>query len=191
MRPEIVAVGASAGGVDALKRVLRSIKKPSDFSVLVVLHFRADGPNLLPGLFKDDCEFSIKEAESGEIMLPETIYIAPPNYHLSAEPNHTLSLSAEPPVNFSRPSIDVLMDSVAVSYGEKAMGILLTGASHDGAKGMLKIHEGGGITLVQDPSEAEFPIMPEAAIALFKPSKVLTLKEMSEFLSSLCGSETC
>lgn len=189
MKPEVVAIGASAGGVEALKTVLSSFKVPSQLSVLVVLHFHPEGPNLLPEIYRDVCEFQIKEAESGEPMLPETIYIAPPDYHLSAEENHTLSLSTEGAVNFSRPSIDVLMESVAVSFGEKAVGILLTGANHDGAKGMMKIHEAGGITLVQDPSEAEYPIMPESAIALFKPLKVLPLNEMSQLLIRLSGSE--
>lgn len=187
MKPEVVAIGASAGGVEALKIILSSFKRPSHLSVLVVLHFHPEGPNLLPGIYKEYCEFQIKEAESGELMMPETIYIAPPDYHLSAEANRTLSLSSEEVVNFSRPSIDVLLESVAMSYGKKAVGVLLTGANHDGARGMQKIHEEGGLTLVQDPLEADYASMPESALALFKPSKVLGLREMAQLLTELSG----
>lgn len=187
MKPDVIAVGASAGGVDALKVILSAFKRPSKVAILVVLHFHPEGPNLLPGLYNDHCDFFVKEAESGETFLPETIYIAPPDYHLSAEDNFTLSLSSEPPVNFSRPSIDVLFESVAISYGEKAAGVILTGASHDGAQGMLKIQTHGGKTFVQDPKEADYPVMPQATLDLISPTKVLPLKELSQFLAQLSG----
>lgn len=187
MSIKLVSIGASAGGVDGLKKVLGGLKKPSKLTILVVLHFPADGPNLLPEIYKDICEFDIKEAETGEKMLPETIYIAPPNYHLSAEENGTISLSIEEAVNFSRPSIDVLMDSVAVSFGEQSMGILLTGANHDGALGMSRIHKCGGKTVVQDPNEAQYPAMPKSAIELFEPDMILTLEEINVLIKTFCG----
>ena len=187
MKTKIISIGASAGGVEGLKKVLSGLKKPSQLSVLVVLHFPPEGPNLLPEIYKDLCEFDIKEAESGEKIMPETVYIAPPDYHLSAEENGTLSLSTEEQVNYSRPSIDVLMDSVAVSFRERSLGILLTGANHDGAQGMLRIHKLGGKTIVQDPHEAEYPAMPKSAIELFKPDLILTLKEINELMKSFSG----
>ena len=187
MSIKLISIGASAGGVDGLKQVLSGLKKPSDISVLVVLHFPPEGPNLLPEIYKDICEFEIKEAESGEKMLPETVYIAPPDYHLSAEANGTLSLSSEGPVNFSRPSIDVLMDSVAVSFRDRSMGVLLTGANHDGAQGMNRIHKCGGKTVVQNPKEAEYPAMPNSALELFKPDMILTLKEINELMKTFSG----
>lgn len=187
MTIKIVSIGASAGGVDGLKQVLSGLKRPSNISVLVVLHFPPEGPNLLPEIYKEICAFDIKEAESGEKMQPETVYIAPPDYHLSAEQDLTLSLSSEDQVNFSRPSIDVLMDSVAVSFGPAAIGILLTGANHDGAQGMLRIHKLGGRTVVQDPQEAEYPAMPNSALELFRPTMVLTLKEINQMMSSFSG----
>lgn len=187
MSIKVVSIGASAGGVEGLKRVLSGFKRPSALSVLVVLHFPPEGPNLLPEIYKELCDFDIKEAESGEQMLPETIYIAPPDYHLSAEENGTLSLSTESPVNFSRPSIDVLMESVAYSFGEHSLGVLLTGANHDGADGMSRIHKQGGTTIVQDPQEAEYPAMPSSALKLFKPDMVLKLTQINEMMTTLSG----
>ncbi len=187
MSTEIIAIGASAGGVEALKIILQGLKKPSGLSVLVVLHMPAEGPNLLPSLYRDFCQFKVKEAEPGEKMEPETIYIAPPDYHLSAESNKTLSLSTEEAVNYSRPSIDVLMDSVAVSFGERGCGVLLTGANHDGAAGMARIHKSGGLTIIQDPAEAEFRAMPESCLSLFRPSLVLSLEKIGKKFIQLSG----
>lgn len=187
MKPLIIAIGASAGGVEALKIVLQGLKKPSQSSVLIVLHFPPEGPNLLPEIYRDICDFEIKEAESGERMLPETVYIAPPNYHLSAESDWTLSLSTEEPVNFSRPSIDILMDSVAVSMGELGVGILLTGSNHDGAAGMHRISESKGLTVIQDPEEADFPEMPRSCLKFFRPDHVLPLEEIQKLISNLTG----
>lgn len=187
MRPLIIAIGASAGGVEALKRILQGFKRPSPYAVLVVLHFPPKGPNLLPDIYRDICEFKIKEAESGEKIEAEMVYIAPPDYHLSAEEDGTLSLSSEPAVNFSRPSIDVLMDSVAVSFRSLGTGILLTGANNDGAIGMRKIHKFGGKTIVQDPSEAEYPAMPESALSLFKPDLILTIDQIKHLMAKTSG----
>jgi two-component system chemotaxis response regulator CheB len=138
----------------------------------------------LPSLYQDICDFTIKEAEPGEPMLPETIYIAPPDYHLAAEKNGTLSLSAEAAVNFSRPSIDITLESMAQAYGTESLGILLTGANHDGALGMMSIHDHGGITVVQDPKFCEYPTMPESCLSKFKPDYVLKLDEISNSIAS-------
>ncbi len=180
-----VVVGASAGGVDALKYVLPSFKTPSDYAVMVVLHLPAKGPNLIPSLFESICDFKIKEAESGELCEAQTIYIAPPDYHLSLERDATLSLSNEPALNFSRPSIDVLFESAAFSQQDKITGVLLTGANQDGAKGIALIHKEGGTTLVQDPKSAEYPAMPQAALEIIKPTHILNLDQLKNFLSEI------
>lgn len=187
MRPRIIAIGASAGGVEALKNILSGLTKPSKAALLIVLHFPPEGPNLLPEIYRDICAFEIKEAESGEKILPEMVYIAPPDYHLSAEEDGTLSLSSEGVVNFSRPSIDVLMDSVAVSFRSKGVGVLLTGANHDGALGMKRIHQMGGKTIVQDPFDAEYPAMPNSAIELFEPDMVLPINKIREMITLISG----
>lgn len=187
MRPDLVAIGASAGGVEALMQILRGLKKPSHLSVLVVLHIPPGSPSLLPEIYQDICDFEVKEAESGEWMNPETVYIAPPDYHLSAESNRTLSLSTEEAVNYSRPSIDILMDSVAVSLGGRGCGILLTGANHDGAAGMARIKKLGGLTIIQDPTEALYPQMPQSCLALFKPDFILKLQDIEKKLTLFSG----
>jgi len=187
MRPEVIAIGASAGGVEALKHILQGLKKPSHLSVLVVLHIPAESPSLLTSIYQDICQFHVKEAEPGEELLPETVYIAPPNYHLSAEANKTLSLSTEDPVNYSRPSIDILMDSVAVALGEKGCGILLTGANHDGAAGMARINKNGGLTIIQDPAEALYPQMPQSCLLLFEPDFILSLRDIEQRLTFFSG----
>lgn len=180
----IIAIGASAGGVTALHEILPAIKSRK-VSVVVVLHFPPEGPNLIPSLYADECKLAIKEAESGEVLEPGVIYIAPPDYHLSTEPNGTLSLSNEEEMNYSRPSIDILFDSVAFAYKSKAMAILLTGANHDGAQGLKRLHDLGGTTAAQDPNDAEFPVMPLSALELFQPTYVLPLKGLTNLLRSL------
>jgi two-component system chemotaxis response regulator CheB len=180
-----VVIGTSAGGIDALKELLPMFKRPSQVSVLVVIHLPPKGPNLIPSLFESICDFTIKEAESGEKALPETIYVATPDYHLSLEPNGDLSLTNEEPVNFSRPSIDVLFDSAAHSMENKVFGILLTGANNDGANGLLEIKKLRGKTLIQDPKDADYPVMPESALKLLIPDYVCNLKGMKEILGEL------
>lgn len=181
---KLVVIGVSAGGIDALKILLPQFKTPSKVSVALVLHLPPTGPNLLPELFRDQCEFKVKEAESGEEILAEHIYIAPPNYHLSVELSETLSLSNEEPVNYSRPAIDILFESAAHAYKDKVLGIILTGANHDGAEGLNLISQMGGMSLIQDPKTAEYPIMPESALKLVsKPSFIGDLSAISEIIS--------
>lgn len=183
---EMVVIGTSSGGVEALMKILPHFKRPSPLAVALVIHLPSDGKNLIPSLMKADCDFNVKEAIPGETITSETIYVAPPDYHLSLEPNKTLSLSSEGTCNFSRPSIDILFDSAAYSYPKKALGILLTGSNHDGAEGLRTIHEQGGVTVVQNPAGLEFPMMPQSALKLFKPNYVMTLDEISSLISNIC-----
>lgn len=182
---QIVVIGASAGGVDALAKILPAFQAPSNLSVMVVIHLIPEGPNLIPSLFKDRCSFKIKEAISGERICRDTIYVAPPNYHLSLEKTHYLSLSNEPPKSYSRPSIDVLFESAAHAYKSKAIGILLTGANHDGASGLELIKHMGGLTIIQDPKNAECSIMPEAGLSRIQPDLMADLSEIHTFLKDL------
>lgn len=181
---KIVALGASAGGITALHAILPAFSG-ARVAVVVVLHLPPEGPNLIPSLFQDECSFHIKEAESGETVTPGNIYIAPPGYHLSAESDGTLSLSNEEEVNFSRPSIDILFESVAFAYKKSCMGILMTGANHDGAQGLKSIAKLGGISVVQNPRTAEYPVMPESAIAVMTPDHVLDLKGIADLVRGL------
>jgi two-component system, chemotaxis family, protein-glutamate methylesterase/glutaminase len=182
---EVVVIGTSAGGVEALREILPSFKTPLALCVMVVIHLPPEGPNLIPTLYQEFCDYKVKEADSGENLIPGTIYIAAPNYHLSLEKNKSLSLSVESPLNYSRPSIDILFESAAYAFGNKCMGILLTGANADGARGLETIHRRLGLCLVQDPEDAEYSSMPEAAIGLFEPDLILKLEDIKKLLVTL------
>lgn len=183
--PQALVIGASAGGVDALLKVLVGL--PADFQapIIVVLHLPEDRPSLLPDILGYRLALRVREAQDKQPIEPATVYVAPPGYHLSVEKDHTLSLSGELPVNYSRPSIDVLMVSAADAYGPGLLGILLTGANHDGAEGLAHIKARGGWTVVQDPGQAQASIMPEAAIRRQAPDLVISLDGIHALLMSL------
>jgi two-component system chemotaxis response regulator CheB len=181
----IIGIGASWGGVRALGVVLGGL--PADLSVPIVIaqHRGEDGPALLADTLNRRAPMSVVEATDKDVPQPGTAYLAPPGYHLLVERN-SLSLSTDEPERFSRPSIDVLFDSVADSYGDDAVGVILTGASDDGAKGLASIRRSGGVTLVQEPASAERRTMPEAALAAAGAHRVLALDEIAPFLRKLC-----
>lgn len=172
---QLVAIGASAGGVDALLALLQELQPPLTGAVAIVLHLREDHESRLAEVFQARLQVPVEEAQPHAPVEPGHVYFAPPGYHLLVEEDRSFSLSCDPPVLFSRPSIDVLFESCAEACGERLLGILLTGASEDGARGLRRIHELGGLTAVQDPDEAAHPTMPEAAIRLAAPDYVLPL----------------
>ncbi|MDR6455651.1 CheB methylesterase [Variovorax beijingensis] len=184
-RVEAVVVGASAGGIEALLALLHGIPPPWRLPVVVVLHLPEGHQSHLAEIFAERLHMPVHEAADKMPIAPDSLYFAPPGYHLSIERDRCFSLSCEPPVHFSRPSIDVLMASAADAYGPALAGFLLTGANHDGAEGLLRIHMAGGITAVQDPEEAQIPIMPRAAIARHSPDHVLALRELRTLLLQL------
>jgi two-component system chemotaxis response regulator CheB len=159
-----VAIGASAGAVEALSRILPALPATFPAPIFVVVHIPADRRNILAPLFQSKCRMTIREADDKEPARAGTVYFAPPNYHLLVEEDGTLSLSTEEPVLHSRPSIDVLFESAADAYGAGLVGVVLTGANADGADGLRAIAEAGGIALVEDPSTAFADTMPLAAL---------------------------
>lgn len=189
-KTEYVVLGASAGGVEALKTVLSELKDQNKLKISLVLHMHPTGPNLMAEILSDYCTWDIQEGSPGELATIGSIRIAPPDYHLSLEPNGTYSLSSEGPVNFSRPSIDILFESAAYAFGKKTLGILLTGANQDGASGLSLIQRSGGLTIVQNPKEATSSMMPESALEIMNPDEVLTLKDISHFLALLTSGES-
>lgn len=182
---ELVVIGASAGGVEALSTLLEAL--PGDFSppVAIVIHLPPDRSSSLPRLFDRKCARPVKEAEDKEMIESGTVYIAPPDYHLLVEPDRSLSLSRDEPLHYSRPSIDLLFESAALAYRQNVLGIILTGASKDGAAGLKQIRECGGLAWIQQPDEALARTMPEAAIRIAGFNHLLTIKEISEKLSRL------
>ncbi len=186
---EYVVLGASAGGVEALKTVLSGLKSKHKLKISLVLHMPPTGPNLMGEILADYCSWEIKEAISGDKAIFGSITLPAPDYHLSLEKDGSYSLSSEEPVNFSRPSIDVLFESAAYAFKERTLGILLTGANQDGACGLATIQKNGGLTIIQDPKEALSSMMPESALELITPDEILNLGEISRFLTLLTSGE--
>jgi two-component system chemotaxis response regulator CheB len=176
---EAVVIGASAGGIEALNRLLPEL--PDDFgaAVLIVVHMRPDVPSLLPELFGARCRLPVVEPNDKDEITHGTIYLAPPGYHMLVEPDRSIALSTDPPVRFSRPSVDVLFESAALAYRKTLLGVVLSGANDDGARGALAIREAGGHCWVQDPATAGATAMPRGAIANGAAHEILTLDDMA------------
>ncbi|QOY96739.1 chemotaxis protein CheB [Massilia sp. UMI-21] len=184
-RTELVVIGGSAGGVDALFKLLPAIPADYPSAVVCILHVPADRGSRLAELFELRAAVPVREARDKEPVEPGVIYFAGSGYHLSVERDRCFSLSCEAPVQFARPAIDVLMESAADAYGPRMAGVLLTGANHDGADGMCRIRERGGLTVVQDPLEAQASAMPEEAIRRCAPDLVLPLSGIRALLPML------
>lgn len=180
---ELVVIGGSAGALDALARILPALPSGFPLPIALVLHVSPGRPSLLPEVLGAKCELVVKEAEDKEPLVAGTLYVAPPNYHLLVEPRRCVSLSVDAPVHFSRPSIDVLFESAADACGPAVLGVLLSGASEDGARGLARIEQAGGITLVQAPQTASARLMPEAALRLAPRSHALPPAEIGAWLT--------
>lgn len=180
---QAVALGASAGGSAALRRILKRL--PADFPLPLIVvqhvHPQQDGAAFL---YKD-CELKAKDADEKEPILPGAVYFAPPNYHLLVEDDFTFSLSIDPKVHFSRPSADVLFESAADAYGAGLIAVVLSGANQDGAAGLRYVKRRGGLTVVQDPRDAESPFMPNAAIEAAAPDFILPADSIAALLLEL------
>jgi two-component system chemotaxis response regulator CheB len=188
-RTELVVIGASAGALEALSTILPVLPEDYRPSVAIVVHLTPSGPSLLAELLGRRCALPVREAVDKEPLEGGTIFVAAPDYHLLVERERSLALSVDGPVNYSRPSIDVLFESAADAYGASVAGVVLTGASEDGARGLLCIRIAGGCSIVQDPATAEIPFMPTRAIEIAKPDYVLPLSSIGAFLAEL-GQET-
>ena len=184
-RYEVVVVGTSAGGFNALSMIFESIPADYPIPIIVVQHRAKDSQDLFEEVLQRKCTIAIKQADEKEKIRPGRIYIAPPDYHLLVESDKSFSLSSDALVHFSRPSIDVLFESAALAYKDKVVGILLTGANNDGASGIVMIKKMGGMTIAQDPQEAQYAMMPQAAIETNSVQFVWRLSEIREFVRGL------
>lgn len=182
---EVVVVGGSTGALDVLASILPALPPDFPIPVALVLHLPPTRPSMLPEVLGARCALSVREAEDKVPLVAATLYVAPPNYHLLVESRRCLSLSVDPPVFFSRPAIDVLFESAADAYGPAVVGVLLTGASEDGARGLRRIEDAGGTTVVQSPDTAVASAMPEAALRLCHPTHVLSIAEIGPWLARL------
>ncbi len=181
----LVVIGASAGAVQALLALLPALPAGFPLPVLVVVHVPPDRDNVLVPLLGAKCGLAVKEAEDKEPLVGGVIYFAPSDYHLLVERGETLALSTDEPVNYSRPSIDVLFESAADAFGGAVVGVVMTGANHDGAAGLKAVREAGGIAIVQDRAEAYATAMPDAALEACPTAFTMTLDAIASYLSSL------
>lgn len=184
-----VVIGASAGGIEALGLLLPALDARCRAAVLIVVHLPRERPSLLASLFTARCALPIREVEDKQLVEPGTVYFAPPDYHLLVECHDgappTLALSVDEPVLHSRPSIDVLFESAAECWGDRLMGVILTGASEDGAQGLAEVAAAGGITIAQQPAEAVAPTLPAAAVRRGAAQQVLPLAGIRELFTQL------
>jgi len=183
-RYDLIAVGASAGGLAALTEVLRPL--PPNFpGIVVVQHLDPTHKSHLAALLVRKTSRQVKQAQHGEPILPGLVYIAPPDEHLLVGPGK-IQLAHSQLVHFSRPSIDLLFESVAGMYGSRSIGVILSGSNRDGAVGIRAIKEAGGVTMAQDPVSAEFKTMPQAAISTGCVDFVVSIARMGDVLKDLC-----
>lgn len=159
-----VVIGASAGGLRSLTQLLTNLSDDFALPVFLAQHLHFTDQGRFAEHLNDLTPLCVVEASDKLPIAPRTLYVAPANYHLLVERNGTLALSIDARVNFSRPSIDVLFESAAWVYGAKLIAVILSGASDDGARGMKRIRELGGLNIAEDPESAEYAMMPMAAI---------------------------
>jgi len=190
MNYELICIGASWGGLNAVGDILKDIPGDLEQPIVVAQHRHPDSlEGTLAELLRLRIDRPVLDAEDKMPIQARHVYIAPPDYHLLVE-RGLLALSGDERIQFSRPSIDVLFESAAYAYGPAVIGIILTGANEDGAAGLARIKERGGVAVVQDPAGAVRRTMPDAAIAATSADAILPLEEMGRFLYGLCVTAT-
>jgi two-component system, chemotaxis family, protein-glutamate methylesterase/glutaminase len=181
---DLVVVGTSWGGLAALRTLVGALPASFRMAVTLVQHRHKDSDHVLRALLQERSHLVVCEVEDKMPIEEGHVYVAPPDYHTLVEPGH-FALSTEAPVRFSRPSIDVTFNSAADAYGHRVVGVVLTGANQDGASGLQRISELGGLAIIQDPKSAESPTMPAAAQKAVPRARVMSLQRIGEYLASL------
>lgn len=181
---DLIVIGASAGGVEALTRLAPLLSPDLEAAICVVMHFPADATSYLPTILNRHGSVPAQHAVEGAPLLPGRIYVGPPGNHLILEEGR-MHLSRGPHENRHRPSIDPLFRSAARAYGRRVIGVVLSGTLEDGAAGLAAIHTGGGVCLVQDPDDALYQAMPRNALSLVDVDDVLPIPELGEALCRL------
>ncbi len=180
-----IFIGGSAGSFQSIVKILNRLPESYNLPIFLSLHRLKHVRGGFVEALSIKSKLKVVEPEDKTIIMGGNVYLAPANYHMYIEVSNTIALSTEEPVNHSRPSIDLVFKSAAYVFGKKVIGILLSGANKDGAEGLMEIKNYGGITIVQDPDEASVSVMPQSALDLFKPSYVMTLNQIIEFLNSI------
>lgn len=185
-RYSLVVIGTSWGGLQALMGILAVLPRNFDVPIVIAQHRGPDNVRRMEQILQQQTSLPVCEAQHGDAIVPGAIYVAPADYHLLVE-HQTLVMSTQAPVNFSRPSIDLLFESAADAYGDRLIALILTGANNDGSNGVLHVKRRGGMTIAQDPSTAERAEMPQAAIDTGAVNRVLGLDRIGPFLATVCG----
>ncbi len=183
-----IVIGTSAGGMVALITLLAPLPEGFSIPIIIVQHVHPTQDDFMIENLNSKCSLTVKEANGCELIHPNHVYLAPPNYHLLIERDKTFSLSVDEKVNYSRPSINVLFESAVDAYTSGLVGIILTGANEDGAMGLKLIKENRGLAIVQDPDTAEYPFMPRAAIDMVKVDHILPLEGITDLLIEMNSS---
>ena len=184
---KVIAIGCSSGGFEALCAIVGNLPASLSAPVLIVSHTAPDNHGLLASLLNDRCSLEVCEAEDKEAIQKGHVYVAPPGYHLLIERDLTLSLSLDPRVTYSRPSIDVLFETAAEAYGSDLIAVVLTGANEDGSTGLKTVSRLGGMCVAQNPETATVRVMPDFAIATGVTDAVIDLDDIAAFLVSQVG----
>lgn len=187
-RHEFLAIGVSAGGLDALSTILRGLGADFPMAVCIVQHRSTESTHMCD-LLQDRSALPVHDVTDKMDVEMGHVYLAPPDYHILADEGF-FSLSTDVPVRYSRPSIDVFFESVADTYGRRCVGLVLTGANADGAEGLARISARGGLTIVQDPDTAEVPFMPQAALHAVPGAVVVPLDELAMYLTTVADEES-
>jgi two-component system chemotaxis response regulator CheB len=184
---QLVAIGASWGGLDVLREILRGLPAELNAGVVIAQHRSPEShPTAMRDLLGAVTRLRVTEASDKDEICPGTVYIAAPDYHLLIEPG-LMTLSTDEPVLYARPSIEVLFETAAESYRERCIGVVLTGANDDGARGLARVVELGGTAIVQDPATAQRNEMPLAALRKAPQARVTPVAEIAPLLIELCG----
>lgn len=188
MRPELVVIGVSLGGLAALEAILSALPKQWCIPLVVAQHRSAESTEALVQALRRHTRLKVREPEDKEPIRQGYVYVAAPDYHLLVD-GDSFALSTDEPVSYARPSVDVLFESAADAYGPRLVGVVLTGANSDGARGAARIKQAGGAVIVQDPETADCAVMPRAAIGAARVDYVLDLPGIGRYLAGLCDPE--
>lgn len=184
MKYKLIVIGTSLGGSRALQTLLKGLPSSFPLPLAIVQHRSRGTGELLINFLQENCAMPVDEVEDKTPMYPSRVYVAPAGYHMLAEKGY-FSLSTDAPVQYSRPSIDVLFESAAATYGPELIGVILTGANNDGAKGCANLKKRGGWLVVQEPATAERQTMPMAVLAVAPADQILSVEEIATHLVAL------
>ncbi len=185
----MIVIGGSLGGMKALRVILKELPATFPLPIACALHRRREPDDLLSHILQQDSAIPVSEALDKEPICGSHVYIAPPDYHLQVDPLN-FSLSIDDPVQYARPSIDVLFESAADAFGPAVIAIVLTGANHDGQRGAARIQSRGGLIIVQDPETSESPVMPQATLDATGTRHVYSPEKIGAFLLKLVVPDT-